>query len=206
MPFGPWSISQVLQRPSLRRLLRFAVLCSTALVIGYTIGATAQTIEGRQWQGTTAATRQPEQVVAMTLAEWRSLWSRVGGHPPDLFEPGRMSAIGLFLGARAGTGYSINVLSTSRRRDRIIVVFEERAPADIMLAQRAAPAAPRPISGGSSSFAPSASASGFAPSAPMANIPTGPAGRPTGPTTSPWAIILIPRADLPVSVEQRWFR
>ena len=29
--------------------------------------------------------------------------------------------------------------------------------------------------------------------------------RPAGPPTSPWAILLLPRADLPVTVEQRLF-
>jgi len=188
-------------------MARLTVLCAAAIFAGFAIGATAQTIEGRNWQGTTAVTRQPEQVVAMSAAEWRSLWSRVGVHPPDVFEPGRMTAIGIFLGARAGTGYSVNVLSTSRRRDRIIVVFEERAPAEIMMAQRAAPAAPRPIAGGTNlaptgttNFAPSGNSLGsLAP-------PPPPAARPSGPPTSPWTILLINRADLPVSVEQRWFR
>jgi hypothetical protein len=206
VPFGSWSISQVTKWPSFRRLVRPTVVGLASILVGFAIGATAQTIEGRQWQGATAVTRQPEQVVAMTLAEWRSLWTRVGIHAPDLFEPGRMSAIGIFLGARPGTGYAVNVLSTSRRRDRIMVVFEERAPADIMLAQRAAPAAPRPISGGGPSFGPPGGAAGFAPPGTMANIPTTAPTRPSGPVTSPWAIVLIPRADLPVSVEQRWFR
>ena len=166
--------------------------------VGYTIGAMAQTVEGRQWQGATAMTRQSEQVVANTVAEWRSLWSRVGAAPPDLFEPGRMSAVGIFLGARQGDGYSVNVLSTSRRRDRVIVVFEERAPADVMLAQRMpAPALQtamtRPVAG----FAAPGAGSSLAPP---------PSGRTIGPTTSPWAIVLINRADLPVTVEQRLFR
>ena len=92
-------------------------------------------------------TRQPEHLVASTTAEWRSLWSRVGMAAPDVFEPGRMNAVGIFLGRRASEGYSVNILSTSRRRDRIVVVFEERMPAEIMMAQRASPA-PRPIAGG----------------------------------------------------------
>lgn len=182
-------------------MARFTVLVSTSLFVGFAIGATAQTIDGRQWQGPSAITRQPEQVVAGTLAEWRSLWSRVGAPAPDLFEPGRMSAVGIFLGARVGSGYSVNVLSTSRRRDRIIVVFEERVPAEVMTAQRMPPPpTTRSVSGmptlGSSFAAPGATAS-LAPPAPA---------RPTGPLTSPWAIVLINRADLPVSVEQRLFR
>ena len=165
--------------------------------------ASAQTIEGRHWQGATAITRQPEQVVAGTITEWRSLWGRVGSPAPDVFEPGRMNAVGIFLGRRAGEGYSVNILSTSRRRDRIVVVFEERMPAEIMMAQRT-PSAPRPVASAPSGFAGGAGA-GFAPPGTGASLAP-PAARPVGHPTSPWAIILIPRADLPISVEQRLFR
>lgn len=201
-----------------RRVGRVGVVCLAAIFVVFGIGATAQTIEGRQWQGTTAVTRQPEQVVAMTHAEWRSLWSRVGSHPPDIFEPGRMTAIGIFLGPRGGSGYSVNVISTNRRRDRIIVVFEERAPAEVMMAQRAAPVtrqaaggalpggpgATNLAPGGTTNFSSSGTLGSLAPPSPSA--PAAPAGRPVGPPTSPWTILLINRADLPVSVEQRWFR
>lgn len=177
----------------------------------------AQSVEARHWQGVTATTRQPEHVVAATLGEWRALWSRVGQPVPDMFEPGRMNAVGIFLGRRNGEGYAVNILSTSRRRDRIVVVFEERMPPEIMLAQRAAP---RPVGSGAvasapalgsagTALGPAGSAAGFA--APgtggpaIGSLPSVPS-RPTGQPTSPWAIILIHRADLPVSVEQRLFR
>jgi len=178
--------------------------------------ALAQALEVRHWHGTTAVSRQPEQVVASSMAEWRSLWGRVGSPPPDIFEPGRMHAVGIFLGRRAGEGYAVNVLSTSRRRDRIVVVFEERMPAEVMMAQRApAPSAPRPVAGGSpggfgAGGIGAGAGAGFAPSTGGATAslapPPPPAYRPVGQPTSPWAIILIPRADLPVSVEQRLFR
>ena len=136
--------------------MSYGVLGAGALLLP-AANATAQTIEGRHWQGATAITRQPEQVVAGSIAEWRSLWGRVGSPAPDVFEPGRMNAVGIFLGRRAGEGYSVNILSTSRRRDRIVVVFEERMPAEFMMAQRApAPSSPRPVAS-----APSAP-SGFA--------------------------------------------
>jgi hypothetical protein len=183
--------------------------------------AMAQSVEARHWHGTTAITRQPEQVVAATLGEWRALWSRVGQPAPDMFEQGRMNAVGIFLGRRGSEGYAINILSTSRRRDRIVIVFEERMPPDIMLAQRSSPA-PRPVAGGGGSLGPSSGppsgaagfaappsgAAGFAaPGAPAASLVAPPVpSRPVGQPTSPWAIILIHRADLPVSVEQRLFR
>lgn len=174
---------------------------AVALLIGLTGAVAAQTIEVRQWQGAKAAARQPEQVVASTSAEWRSLWSRVGAAPPNFFEPGRTSAVGIFLGPRNGEGYSVNVLSTSRRRDRIMVVFEERVPTAVLSAQRAVPV-PRPALN-----APSLGTSGpsFAPSSgSIASLPAPSA--PSSHMTSPWVIVLINRADLPVSVEQRLFR
>ena len=189
-----------------RRLLSYGVLTAgTLLLPGAT--ALAQSIEMRHWQGATAITRQPEHIVAGTITEWRSLWGRVGAPAPDVFEPGRMNAVGIFLGRRNSEGYSVNILSTSRRRDRIVVVFEERMPAEFMMAQRMpAPAAPRPVAQAPSanSFAGGAGA-GFAPSGTGANLAPR-AARPVGQPTSPWAIILIPRADLPISVEQRLFR
>ena len=171
----------------------------------------AQSVDARHWQGSAAATRQPEHVVATTVAEWRSLWARVGSPAPDMFEAGRMNAVGIFLGRRNGEGYAVNVLSTARRRDRIVVVFEERMPAEMMMAQRGA--GPRPVAGGGIVGGPSAlpsGAAGFAAPGATASLapppPPPPAARPVGPPTSPWAIILINRADLPVSVEQRLFR
>lgn len=120
-----------------------------------------------------------------------------------------MNAVGIFLGRRAGEGYSVNILSTSRRRDRLVVVFEERMPAEVMMAQRspAPPPAPRPVAS-APNFAAGAGA-GFAPSGTGSLAPPPPpppAARPVGTPTSPWAIILIPRADLPIAVEQRLFR
>ncbi len=152
--------------------------------------------------------------MASNMAEWRSLWSRVGAPAPDVFEPGRMNAIGIFLGARPGP-YSVNVLSASRRRDRIMIVFEERGPPmDVMVAQhppQPLPPQPRALSTGPSFSGPAA---GFAPPGTGANLapappapPPPPAGRPPmGPPTSPWAIVLISRTDLPITVEQRLFR
>ncbi len=141
MPFINKPVSQVFHHLPRRRMLTIGI-ASTGMLLS-TAPTFAQAIEARQWQGATAMTRQPEHVVASTIAEWRSLWSRVGSPPPDMFEAGRMNAVGIFLGRRASEGYAVNVLSTARRRDRIVVVFEERMPMEQMMAQRAAP---RPVS------------------------------------------------------------
>jgi hypothetical protein len=207
VPFGIQPVLPLLPRLPQRRLLALCVLAVGAL--SATLAEVcAQSIEERHWQGAVAATRQPEHIVAATMAEWRSLWSRVGmPAPDDVFQPGRMNAVGIFLGRRAGEGYSINILSASRRRDRIVVVFEERMPAEIMLAQRVSPA-PRPVA---STPAPSpapafAGANGFAAPGVATVVPPPAAPRPVGQPTSPWAIVLVNRADLPISVEQRLFR
>jgi hypothetical protein len=178
-------------------------------MVGSASDALAQSVEARHWQGATAITRQPEHVVATTMAEWKSLWSRTGMAPPESFEPGRMNAVGIFLGRRSGEGFAVNILSTTRRRDRIVVVFEERMPPDIMLAQRVSPGAPsRSVGGGAPAFA---GAAGFASPGAVATVAPPPAPpmvspRPTGQPTSPWAIVLVNRTDLPISVEQRMFR
>ena len=202
MPFINKPVSQVFHHLPRRRVLTIGVASAGMLLA--TAPTIAQTIEARQWQGATAVTRQPEHVVASTIAEWRSLWSRVGSPAPDMFEAGRMNAVGIFLGRRASEGYAVNVLSTARRRDRIVVVFEERMPMEQMMAQRTAP---RPVSS-APSLAPSSmpsGAPGFAAPGAAASLPPPPV-RPASHPTSPWAIILINRADLPVSVEQRLFR
>lgn len=185
-----------------------SLLLAAAALAGFAAGATAQNVELRQWRGSAAVVRQPEQVMAYTMAEWRSLWMRVGAHAPDVFEPGRMNAIGIFLGLRPGH-YAINVLSAARRRDRIMVVFEERGPSETMVAQRAPPppkqSAPRALSTGPT-FGGGPAAGFVAPGA-AANLAPSPAGRsPQGPPTSPWAIVLISRTDLPITVEQRLYR
>jgi hypothetical protein len=209
-----WLSSKPVSRTSraiaYRRFVPAGILAvGLALVMGG--GVLAQAVEARHWRGVTATTRQPEQVVAGTQAEWRALWGRVGLPAPDMFEPGRMNAVGIFLGRRNGEGYAVNVLSTSRRRDRIVIVFEERMPPEIMLAQRAAPrpvASGPPLGGAGTTLGPAGQGSaGFAASgAPAtASLPS-PPSRPVGHPTSPWAIILIHRADLPITVEQRLFR
>jgi hypothetical protein len=195
-----------------RRFVPAGILAvGLALALAMGSGVLAQSVEARHWRGTTATIRQPEQVVAGTQAEWRALWGRVGLPAPDMFEQGRMNAVGIFLGRRGGEGYAVNVLSTSRRRDRIVIVFEERMPPEIMLAQRTAP---RPVASGPSlggagtTLGPAGPGSaGFAASGSggAASLPPAPS-RPIGQPTSPWAIILIHRADLPITVEQRLFR
>jgi hypothetical protein len=169
--------------------------------------AQAQAIGIRQWEGSISRTRAPEQAYAGTMAEWRGLWSRVGSAAPDMFEPGRTSAVGIFLGTRAGPGYSVNIVSAIRRRDRIMLVFEEIAPAEVMMAQRM-PSAPRAVASGTNLGGGPGVGSAFAPPGVSSLAPTLPPAptRPISSPTSPWAIVLFNRTDLPITVEQRLFR
>jgi hypothetical protein len=167
------------------------------MTAGFAGDAAAQTVDVQHWQGTTAVTRQPEQVIAGTMAEWRSLWSRVGVTAPDLFEPGRTEAVGIFLGGRSSDGYAVNIVSAARRRDRIMIVFEERAPSNVMTAQTVpSTRAVSSVPNGATGFVSNGSATASLPPIPY---------RPAGPPTSPWAILLLNRADLPITVEQRLF-
>ncbi|NQW54561.1 MAG: hypothetical protein HQ465_25310 [Rhodospirillales bacterium] len=196
------SVAPLIQRLPRRQMLFMGTAVTGMLMVP---SAFAQSVDARHWQGSAAVTRQPEHVVASTNTEWRSLWSRVGSPAPDMFESGRMNAVGIFLGRRGGEGYAVNVISTARRRDRIVVVFEERMPAEMMMAQRSS--GPRPVATAPPASALPQGAAGFAlPGAAAVTSPPPPAARPVGQPTSPWAIILINRADLPVSVEQRLFR
>ena len=78
-------------------------------------------------------------------------------------------------------------------------------PAEMMMAQRSS--GPRPVATAPPASALPQGAAGFAlPGAAAVTSPPPPAAHPVGQPTSPWAIILINRADLPVSVEQRLFR
>ncbi len=137
MQLGGKLISPTIPCLPRRRLLPLCVIAASGLsggLLGKIGEASAQTVEARHWQGAAAVTRQPEHVVAGTLAEWRSLWSRVGvAVPPEGFEPGRMNAVGIFLGRRIGEGYSVNILSASRRRDLAVGdrPDQPRRPADL---------------------------------------------------------------------------
>jgi hypothetical protein len=143
---------------------------------------------------------------AQTISMRRGLWSRVGATAPDMFEPGRTSAVGIFLGTRAGPGYSVNIVSAIRRRDRIMLVFEEIAPAEVMMAERM-PSSPRPVAGANNmSSGPNVGAAFAPPGVSGLAPPPPPLARPLGSPTSPWAIVLINRVDLPITVEQRLFR
>jgi hypothetical protein len=173
----------------------FAIVC----LFGEAFG---QGVESRRWQGATAVTNQAEHVVATTGPEWLRLWRRTGIAPPERFVPERMSAVGIFLGRQTSEGCSVNILSASRRRDRIVVVFEERRPIDAMTAQQIGPGPGlRPLS----NVPPPGAAPGFAPPGTMPNGVPHP-NQPIGQPSSPWAIVLIDRADLPITVVQRLFR
>jgi hypothetical protein len=82
----------------------------------------------------TSATRQPEQVVAGTMAEWRSLWSRVGAHRLTCSSPAARARRHLS-SARARRGLCGERPVASRRRDRIMRRVRGALPPDVMIAR-----------------------------------------------------------------------
>jgi hypothetical protein len=101
-----------------------------------------------------------------------------------------MNAVGIFLGRQA-EGCSVSILSASRRRDHIVVVFEERRPSDTIAAkhQNSDPSLRQPPG-----------------TLPFHEFRGGAAPGPAVHGVSPWAIALIDRTDLPITVVQRMFR
>mgnify|MGYP003694066427 CR=1 FL=1 len=120
------------QRARRDRLRASAHCWPAGLLVGFAVGAAApDRRDSASWHGTTSATRQPgagrrRNHVRMA----RPVEPRRRIAPPDLFEPGPHAARSASSSARrTGEGYAVNVLSASRRRDRIVIVFEERIAA-----------------------------------------------------------------------------
>lgn len=96
-------------------------------------GSTGAPLVGRAlWQGETSRAQSQSFLVARTEAEWTAMWDLVGRPPPGRM-PDQLMALGIFLGTRTTTGYSVDVLRLrpERRvgqRDRMIVEFREKSP------------------------------------------------------------------------------
>ncbi|WP_247878523.1 protease complex subunit PrcB family protein [Niveispirillum sp. SYP-B3756] len=97
------------------------------------IGGKAPPLVGRAlWSGETSRAQAQAFLVARTPAEWAALWDLVGRPPPgDL--PNELMALGIFLGTRTTTGYSVDILRVRSerqvaQRDRLVVEFREKSP------------------------------------------------------------------------------
>jgi hypothetical protein len=77
------------------------------------------------------------QVVARTSAEWNALWRQ---HDPDRPVPAvdfsKEMVVGVFLGSRNTSGFSVEILGATVEQDILIVRYRQRAPAaDAITAQ-----------------------------------------------------------------------
>lgn len=86
------------------------------------------------WRAENARAQSQSFLVARTDAEWVALWDLAGRAPPGRLPPDQM-ALGVFLGTRTTTGYSVDILRLrpERRdgqRDRLVVEYRELTPPD----------------------------------------------------------------------------
>lgn len=86
------------------------------------------------WRAENARAQSQSFLVARSDAEWAALWDLAGRPPPGRLPPDQM-ALGVFLGTRTTTGYSVDILRLrpERRdgqRDRLVVEYREVTPPD----------------------------------------------------------------------------
>lgn len=89
------------------------------------------------WRADNARAQSQSFLVARTDAEWVALWDLAGRAPPGKLPPDQM-ALGVFLGTRTTTGYSVDIirLRPERRngqRDRLVVEYREINPPDELI-------------------------------------------------------------------------
>ncbi|MFV3130736.1 protease complex subunit PrcB family protein [Niveispirillum sp. KHB5.9] len=86
------------------------------------------------WRAENARAQSQSFLVARTDAEWTALWDLAGRPPPGRLPPNQM-ALGVFLGTRTTTGYSVDILRLRPERrdgqhDRLVVEYRELTPPD----------------------------------------------------------------------------
>ncbi len=86
------------------------------------------------WRAENARAQSQSFLAARNDAEWAALWDLAGRSPPGRLPPDQM-ALGVFLGTRTTTGYSVDILRLrpERRdgqRDRLVVEYREVTPPD----------------------------------------------------------------------------
>lgn len=84
------------------------------------------------WRAENARAQSQSFLVARSDAEWAALWDLAGRPPPGRL-PSDQMALGVFLGTRTTTGYSVDILRLrpERRdgqRDRLVVEYREVTP------------------------------------------------------------------------------
>ena len=93
------------------------------------------------WRAESARAQSQSFLVARDDSEWAALWDLAGRPPPGRLPPGQM-ALGVFLGTRTTTGYSVDILRIrpERRdgqRDRLVVEYREVTPPEGLITAQA---------------------------------------------------------------------
>src|SRR5204863_4124761 len=80
---------------------------------------------------------RPREAVARTAAEWKALCAdHAGGRPCPTVDLAASTVIGVFLGTRPSTGFSVEITRVERDGDAIVVTWQERKPGPgVMAAQ-----------------------------------------------------------------------
>jgi hypothetical protein len=81
-----------------------------------------------QWSGPYGGVDAPATRLIKTSAEWSALWQQLGRDPPRAFDPGKETAVALFLGQRRTGGYRIEVSDVRRQDDQLVVEYREDTP------------------------------------------------------------------------------
>lgn len=80
-------------------------------------------------RGSNSGVDEHREVVVRTLAEWESLWKEHGGQAPaPTVDFSQEMVAAVFLGSRPTGGYRVDIVSTRRDGEALIVEYRERQP------------------------------------------------------------------------------
>ena len=88
-------------------------------------------------RGTRSAVTDPTQATARTPSDWQALWKSHGGTAPaPAVDFANEMVAAVFLGTRPTGGYGVEIVSSRREGDGLIIEFIERIPpADAIVTQ-----------------------------------------------------------------------
>lgn len=89
------------------------------------------------WRAENGRAQSQSFLAARNEAEWQALWDLAGRPPPGRLPDDQM-ALGVFLGTRTTTGYSVDILRLrperrSGQRDRLLVEYREISPPESLV-------------------------------------------------------------------------
>jgi hypothetical protein len=88
-------------------------------------------------RGDMSALETPREAVARTEAEWTALWKlHAPARPAPVIDFTKNMVVGVFLGTRPTSGFSVEIVGASREGETLVVRYVERRPArDAITAQ-----------------------------------------------------------------------